>query len=69
MLLMQVDENEFSRCDSHCPRYNINGFCGHGIPVFLQSKYFEKYSYEDVQKKVPHLESWERGICFKQIVC
>ena len=36
--LVSCCENGFIKCDSNCPRYNSEGFCGHTIAVALKNK-------------------------------
>ena len=36
--LVSCSENGLIKCDSNCPKYNSEGFCGHTIAVALKTR-------------------------------
>ena len=42
--LVSCCENRLIKCDSTCPRYNSEGFCGHAIVVALKNKTVQSFA-------------------------
>ena len=41
---ININEKGLIKCDSNCPRYNVDGFCSHAIAFSLQTKCLKKYA-------------------------